>query len=204
MFKVTRRWQEIGDDGAPVDLIWAEFKSIPEQLQFLRTMIDVYRATEWSRQMALRIVKEAGCADRHHACMALAVGEWVQRNIRYVREFPERFQSPSRTVKDAAGDCDDFTTLIGSLLESIGIQVEVVGMKVGQPPGGRLGERIREAFRLDTKWKHVYPRALIDTGGGRPVVMNLDATLRNTPVRQLANPIRRALERGLKVDTLVL
>lgn len=185
MFKVTRKWTEIGADGGQVAMRWAEFGSIPEQLSYLRKMIDVYRATSWARAVGMDIVRRAGCEARNHACFALAIGEAVQNRIMYVREFPERFQTPPNTWKDQAGDCDDFTTLIGSLLEAVGVPVKVVGMKV------------------NGKWKHVYPVAQIETGG-RVLPMNLDATLRGVPIREMANPIRRAIERGMKVETLVL
>jgi hypothetical protein len=186
MFEVLRKWTETGADGQPVEMRWAQFGSIPEQLAYLRKMIDVYRATSWARTTAMEIIRAAGCEARNHACFALAVGEEVQRRIMYVREFPERFQTPPNTWKDEAGDCDDFTTLIGSLLEAVGVPVQVVGMKV------------------DGKWRHVYPRALIDGAGGKQLPLNLDATLRGVPIREMANPIRRALERGMKVETIVL
>jgi hypothetical protein len=185
-FKVTRRWTEIGADGQPVAMRWAEFGSIPEQLDYLRKMIDVYRATTWARKTAMEIIRAAQCEARNHACFALAIGEAVQSRIMYVREFPERFQTPPNTWADQAGDCDDFTTLIGSLLESVGVQVKVVGMKV------------------NGKWRHVYPVAQIEGPGGKKLPMNLDATLRGVPVREMANPITRALERGMVVETLVL
>jgi hypothetical protein len=184
--QVRRRWLEEEPGGGTVPMAWADFSSIPEQLRYLRSMIDVYRGTQWARRLALEIVRGAGCEARNHACMALAIGEWVQQRIAYVREFPERFQTPPRTVKDGAGDCDDHTTLIGSLAESLGIPVEVVGMKV------------------DGKWKHVFARAQIEGKGRTRLPMPLDSTLRNTPIRQLANPITRALDRGMKVETLTV
>ena len=51
-----------------------------------------------------------------------AIQNWVQDNVRYVfdpREV-EYFQTPRRTLKDKAGDCDDQAILMSSLLESIG------------------------------------------------------------------------------------
>lgn len=192
MFKITRRWSELGPDGKPVSMLWAEFGSIPEQLSYLRKMIDVYRATTWARSTAMQIIRDAGCEARNHACFALAIGEAVQQRIMYVREFPERFQTPPNTWRDGAGDCDDFTTLIGSLLEAVGVPVKVVGMKTAPRKGQPL------------KWKHVYPVAQIEGPGGKALPMNLDATLRGVPVRQMANPITRALERGMVVETLVL
>jgi len=186
MFEVLRKWTELGADGQPVAMRWAQFGSIPEQLTYLRKMIDVYRATTWARTTGMDIIRQAQCPARNHACFALAVGAAVQERIMYVREFPERFQTPPNTWRERAGDCDDFTTLIGSLLEAIGVPVQVVGMKVGG------------------KWRHVYPRALIDGRGGKQLPLNLDATLRGVPIQAMANPIRRALERGMQVETLVL
>lgn len=184
--EVLREWSELEPDGEFCVMRWAQFASIPEQLGYLRNMIDVYRGTHWARSTALEIVRAAGCETRNQACMALAIAEAVKARVQYVREFPERFQTPPRTWKDRAGDCDDFTTTEGALMESIGIATRVVGMKVND------------------KWRHVYVEAMIEVPGGRKLPMPLDATLRNTPLRELANPITRALARGMKVETLRL
>ena len=37
---------------------------------------------------------EAGCQPKDKLAHALAIGEWVQKNITYVNELPETFQSP--------------------------------------------------------------------------------------------------------------
>lgn len=56
-----------------------------------------------------------------------AIQNWVQDNVRYVfdpREV-EYFQTPRRTLKDKAGDCDDQAILMSSLLESIGYTTSI-------------------------------------------------------------------------------
>jgi hypothetical protein len=163
-----------------------ELRFDPGADPFLRNMVNVYRGTTWAKETALEIIRSANCPPRNKACAALKIAEAVQERIRYINEYPETFQTPPRTWDLMAGDCDDFTTLIASLIESQGITVQVVGMK------------------FDGKWRHVFPRALIPGPGGRSLPMYLDATQRNTPVRQLVNPITKALKRGFKIDTFVL
>lgn len=185
MIKFGETWAELSETGRRVVTRRMDFDSIPEQIAFLRQMIQVYSGTAWSKERALEIIRAADCPARNHACYAMAIAEAVQRRIRYIREYPETFQTPPRTWEISAGDCDDFTTLTGSLLETLGIRNEVVGMKIAG------------------KWRHVFIRALIETPRGLRR-MPLDGTLRNTPVRQMANPITRSLARGLKVETFVV
>lgn len=47
---------------------------------------------------------------------------FVQHNIRYVKDIRgvETVQTPLRTLQYQAGDCDDMSTLLAALLESIG------------------------------------------------------------------------------------
>lgn len=56
-----------------------------------------------------------------------AVQSWVQNNVRYAFDprDVEYFQTPRRTLKDLAGDCDDQAILTSSLLESIGYTTSV-------------------------------------------------------------------------------
>lgn len=190
MIRFGETWAELSEAGRKVITRRMDFDSIPEQIAFLRQMVNVYAGTSWAKETALKIIREADCPARNHACYAMAIAEAIQRRIRYIREYPETFQTPPRTWEIRAGDCDDFTTLTGTLLETLGIRAELVGMKIG----GKWGP---------LKWRHVFPRALV-TARGRLHRMPLDGTLRNTPVRQLANPITRSLARGLKVETFVV
>jgi Transglutaminase-like superfamily len=45
---------------------------------------------------------------------------WVKRNIEFRGEHAETLQSPVVTLQLAAGDCDDHSTLIASMLSSLG------------------------------------------------------------------------------------
>jgi transglutaminase-like putative cysteine protease len=184
MLKIKRRWNELGSEGQIVRHTLAEFGSIEEQLTYLRRMIEVWRATTWAREKALAIIKEAHVEDRNKPHQAVAIAEWVRKNIRYVNELPETFQTPARTVRSGAGDCDDHTTLIGALAENLGIPIQVVGLKVNDV------------------WQHVYPRALFEQGG-KIVPMPLDSTIRDAEIREFANPVKRLLDRGKKVEAFI-
>lgn len=185
MFRIKRRWGELGADGQVVRHAMADFGSIEEQLTYLRRMIETWRATSWTRLLALKIINDAHVADRNKPAQAVAIAEWVRANIRYVNELPETFQTPKRTFENQAGDCDDHTTLIGSLCENLGIPIEVVGLKV------------------DGIWQHVFPRALIEAPGKKIIKMPLDSTIKDAEIRQLVNPITRLQQRGKRVEVFI-
>lgn len=64
-----------------------------------------------------------------------ALFDYVQNNIRYVRDIREveTLQFPEQTMSQESGDCDDKSTLLASLLESIGHPTRFVA--VGFKPG---------------------------------------------------------------------
>jgi transglutaminase-like putative cysteine protease len=114
------------------------------------------------------------------ASQAIAIARWVQNNITYVEEMPEVFQTPTHTIATGYGDCDDFAPLIGSLIESIGIESELVGMH----------------FR--NEYRHIFARAVLPNGTRIP----LDATL-TAPVDNLTDPIKLAQARGERVTLCI-
>jgi hypothetical protein len=151
-----------------------EFKDLDEELRFLRRLILQSRELPQIRALAMKIVTDAGVAPRDKKAQALAVANWVKANIYYVHELPERFAYPTETLRSKNGDCDDFTTLIGSLIESIGIPSMMVCMKVG----GR--------------WSHIFPAAQTPNG-----LLPLDATNR---FGVDVNPIDHAKQAGKSVS----
>jgi hypothetical protein len=174
----------------PVKVRRLRFPNQATQVLFLRQMVEQYRSNEMIRQKAHDIVFEwADCEERARACQALAIAAWVQQHIRYVNEGVETFQSPVRTLTYRHGDCDDFTSLICSLLESIAIPSELVGLewKVG-------GE---------SQYRHIFPRAVVQAPDGRTLRIPLDATLR-TDVGKLTNPIEILIRQGKQPRALVL
>lgn len=174
--------------GATVATRKVRFGSQPEQIVYLRGMIEQYRETYQINAKARDVAfRQRGARPRDQVGQALAIGSWVQDTITYVNELPERFQTPPTTIAEGYGDCDDFSTLIGSMCESLGIAVELVGMEWGEGDG--------------RSYKHIFPRAVVPMGqlGGavRVVRVPLDATL-TAPVDGRHDPIRIALARGVR------
>lgn len=176
-------WDELSESGRVVRTTPLDFASIPDQVRFLRRMVIDWRGRVWTRETAIGIVRDE-CPAKQRMCQALALAEWVQGRIYYVNERPETFQTPYRTVELGAGDCDDQTVLLAALLESIGIETDLVTM------------------RVDGSWRHIFPRAHVRLPSGRTVKIPLDTTL-SAPVRSLTNPILITMRMGKKVDTFI-
>lgn len=175
--------------GEVVTLRRVKFSSQPEQIVFLRKMVDGYRGMNEIRQRARDIVfRQYGCTPKDHPQHALAVGSWVHRNVTYVQEIPEVFQTPLTTLYERYGDCDDFVTLICSLLESVGVETELVGMEWAGSDG-------------DRSFRHIFPRARIHRRG-QIFRIPLDATICD-PIEENKDPIRVALAKGAKLRLFI-
>ena len=171
----------------PVLVRRMRFESQAAQVLFLRQMVKIYRTNQLIREKAVQIVFDwAKCPAKKKLCQAVAIARWIQTHIRYVNEPEETFQSPIRTLTWRAGDCDDFTSLTCALLESIAIPSELV------------------ALEWRGQYRHIFPRAVVPVGRGKPPRrIPLDATL-NADVRTLPNPVAIAIRRGDNPRVLVL
>jgi hypothetical protein len=167
-----RQLAEFGSDHGPTYL--AEFKDLDDELRFLRRTITSYRMRPQIRDLATSIISNSGVLQRDKKGQALAIAEWTAANIYYIHELPERFQLPDETLRSKHGDCDDYTTLIGSLIEAIGIPSIMVAMRIGM------------------KWSHIFPAARLPTG-----LLPLDATNR---FGLNVNPIAQSIAAGKAVS----
>jgi len=175
---------DIGLAGDVVTTRKVSFASQKEQVDYLRSVVNQYRGVYAIRARARDIVfRQRMCAPKDKRAQALAIGSWVQDNITYVEELPETFQTPTSTVAQGYGDCDDYVQLICSLLESIGIDSELVALQWPAEDG--------EYFR------HIYAVACF-AEKGREVCLPLDATL-GLSVYDLTDPIRIAQLAGRKL-----
>ena len=91
------------------------------------------------RQLALDIVGDAGWVGQ-----ARAIQQWVQDNIRYIRDpidsdgGVELVQTPEKTLADQAGDCDDQATLVAALLSSLGHPSRFIAVWFSDPNDGHV------------------------------------------------------------------
>ncbi len=158
------------------------FASQEEQVEYLRTLVSEATPLASIRARARDIVfRIHNAPQRDHAAYAVAIAKWVQQNIQYVNESPEVFQEPMATLRMGYGDCDDMVTLVAALVESLGIETQIVDMEWDHPDG--------RAFQ------HIFARAVIPLAGERKWFVPLDTSLLR-PVEELTDPIRVAMEAG--------
>ena len=81
------------------------------------------------RRLALAIIQERGINSHQYLSEARAIGEYVQSRMRYVKDPVgiEQLHDPLTMIEQisrgiGAGDCDDMSLLIATLLLSIGIR----------------------------------------------------------------------------------
>jgi hypothetical protein len=79
------------------------------------------------RELALHILRMAGVASQNYIDEAKAIGRYIQKKVRYVRDIKgvETLHDPLTLIDqlrrgEAQGDCDDMSLLIATLLLSIG------------------------------------------------------------------------------------
>ena len=89
------------------------------------------------RQTAIRIFRGGGVRPKDRLGEVRALFEWVKRNIRYTRDIfrVELLHTARRMLELRAGDCDDMTILLGSMLVSTGhpVRLVLVGFRPNRP-----------------------------------------------------------------------
>jgi hypothetical protein len=80
------------------------------------------------RRTALDILKRRAVRAKDYLAEIKALFEWVQQNLRYTKDTyqVEVLHSARRLLELGAGDCDDFSILLGSMLEAIGHPTRLV------------------------------------------------------------------------------
>ena len=126
---------------------------IEERVASLQAMIFKSVQDPEMRKLALKIT--SGCPERDGRCEAEAIYHYVKKNVRYSGDiapikFPsgevegiDLYQSARRTLEFGAGDCDDSSVLIATLLSLNGITARLRVM----------------TERKGDEWSHVLPLA---------------------------------------------
>jgi Transglutaminase-like superfamily len=80
------------------------------------------------RQTAIDVLFQRRVKAKDYVGEIKALFEWVQQNIRYTKDTfrLEVLHSARRMLELRAGDCDDFSILLGAMLEAIGHPVRLV------------------------------------------------------------------------------
>lgn len=126
------------------------------------------------RRLALNILQEYQVPSHYFVGEALAIGDYVKTNMRYVRdpENIEYLQSPLTMVNDlkagrAQGDCDDMSLLTATLLLTVGIQPYFKAVRYEQSFGN---------------FNHIYVVVYEKNHSGPKQRVVLDCILKNKPI----------------------
>jgi len=80
------------------------------------------------RQTAIDILIENGVRPKDYRSEIETLFEWVKNNVRYTRDIHrvELLHTARRMMELRAGDCDDMTILLSSMLKSVGHPVRLI------------------------------------------------------------------------------
>lgn len=110
----------------------------------MAALVRQYRTAPAVREAALSLVRDVPPKD--YAGEVRAIFEWVRDHVRYTRDVRdvETVQTPQATLELEQGDCDDKTTLLAALLESVGVRTRLVAVGMVRP--GSYSHVYAEAF----------------------------------------------------------
>lgn len=129
ILQLKPQW-ELGNlpDTAETDLAGSEFGNY-QTVQIMQNAARARCKHPKVRGLALKILEQKGIASHNYLDEARAIAEFVQTNVRYVRDIDnvEQLHDPLYMIDrliagTAQGDCDDMSLLLASLLLSVGCQ----------------------------------------------------------------------------------
>lgn len=95
-------------------------EGVRDTLSYMRAFAEEYKIHPAVRTLALSLVRTLPQKD--YAGEVCAVWDYVKNRVRYVRDIRgvETLQTPVKTLEYGQGDCDDKSTLLASMLGSLG------------------------------------------------------------------------------------
>ncbi len=101
---------------------------------------------------AAQIIRECNIEARDTKKLAECLQTWVASNIKYFSEYPDRWQSPLRTLDWRIGDCDDQTILMASILRSFKVPVRIVFLRWVDPKTKKKKGHVFSQALVGKKW----------------------------------------------------
>jgi len=104
-----------------------------DTLAIMRTLVRKFKRDPMMRDAAISLL--AGLKPRDWSGEVRAIFEYARDRIRYTRDVSgvETIQTPPVTMELEAGDCDDKSTLLAALLESVGHPTRFVAAGYQEP-----------------------------------------------------------------------
>jgi hypothetical protein len=119
----------------------------------MRGLIDQGKRDPTIHELAARIIRGAGVAPFDWRGEATAIFAWVRGNIRFTRDVygDEALHTAPEIVRLGIGDCDDFTVLICSLLETCGHHTRIVTIS-SNPSDPEAFSHVFPEVELEGRW----------------------------------------------------
>lgn len=134
--------------GAGMTVTHHKVRSLDDRISFIKGQVKKGGRDPQVRAAATRILtKKCGndwCVpEKDWRAEMVALFNVVRSNVRYTLDFADAdlYQHPRRILETRAGDCDDYTILLASLLKSVGHRVKARVIETKQSVGG---------------WDHIY------------------------------------------------
>lgn len=120
---------------------------IAQTITVMQSLIDRGAVDPQIREQALGIVRQASASSRDSQAEIAAIFWWAKTHMRFQKDVSggEYVCSPQYLLRTMAGDCDDYTVLIGSLLKAIGIPTRIVTIAADREEPDRLSHVYLEA-----------------------------------------------------------
>ena len=126
-------------------------QGIRETLDIMSNLVVTYKSRQDMRELALYLTQDLPPKD--YIGEIKRCHEFVRDHIRYVKDILEieTIQSPSQTVRQGAGDCDDKSTLVATLLACLGHSSRFVA--IGFAPG--KFSHVLVQTKIKSEWVYV-------------------------------------------------
>lgn len=137
-----------------------------DTLKLMRSLTKEGKRSLTIRQLAASLVN--GSRQKDYSAELHKIHAYVRDHIRYVRDIRgvETIQTPEKTLEFGYGDCDDKSTLVASMLESIGHPTRFVAL------GFRGGDfqHVYVETRVGDRWIGVETTEPVECGWTPPDV----------------------------------
>jgi len=127
-------------------------KTYPQQRKLLWKLIVQYTGDPRLVDIAAKIIDSLNIPEREPMALATGFQQFVQQNIKFFRERPERFVNPVRTVQWGIGDCDDKTILLATLLRTFRIPVRLKFIRFVSPKSKKNVSHVYPQAKINNRW----------------------------------------------------
>lgn len=99
-------------------------------LSIMADQVKIYKANPQIRQLAVQLLGRVNGNEKNYLAQIYRLFNFVQNHIGYVRDIRgvETIQTPLYTLEIGAGDCDDKSVLLATLIECIGHPTRFLAM----------------------------------------------------------------------------